>query len=69
MTKYITVKLTEDQAKEVIEALQAWKAFGMMGNEPIVDEHKAFNQRIITKVTKALGLIYYGTGVEYPKTK
>lgn len=51
--KYITVKLTEDQASMVLESLEMNKAFGMFGNDPIVAERKAFIQRVISKLAKA----------------
>lgn len=53
MSKYITVKLTEDQLNELVKAVEAWKAFGMMGDDPEVVKFKAFNQRLLTKLAKA----------------
>jgi len=51
--KRITITLTEDQAKTVLESLEMNKSFGMFGNDPIVDERKAFIQRIINKLAKS----------------
>ncbi len=51
--KYITVKLTEDQARTVLESLEMNKNFGMFGNDPVVGERKAFIQRIVDKLAKA----------------
>lgn len=55
--KYITVKLTEDQARATLDALEMSKAFKMFGNDPKVDEHKAFMQRIINKLAKSQELV------------
>ena len=48
--KYITVKLTEDQAKEVVQALE----WAVNDSYPKSDPTNAFLYRIIYKVNKAI---------------
>lgn len=48
--KYITVKLTEDQARSVLGALWMSHSFSVYGEGRA--EHQAFVQRIINKLAK-----------------
>ena len=48
--KYITVKLTEQQAEAVIQALE----LDMNEDYPLTDSINAFIQRIINKIKKQL---------------
>lgn len=47
--KYITVKLTEDQVKGVVQALE----WAQNDDYPMSDKYNAFYQRIINKLAKA----------------
>ena len=51
-TEYVTVKLTEDQARSVLGALWMSHSFSVYGEGR--KDHQAFIQRIIDKLAKAV---------------
>lgn len=55
MTKYITIKLTEDQARKILHLLDEDQDLGddLLGTGPD-HEYNAFLRRIVTKISAEL---------------